>query len=396
MTAPPRFHTGLVGALLCCSVIAGACAEFELPAEPPTDPFHAVGTAHPPSGVVETDAAGRTLTLWPFTGTALDGVASDPINLVFIGDADPRNVRAALMSLPGARPGPFASFDCRWTDAMGGAQTAFSADGGWEGSVVQLECGDYRTIRFHVRLFRAGDRTVGNAHLDVLIPDTPFHQVLSWELARQFVVAEFVRTGLLAAAPSETGRLYGPDHRSIPQALFNALPPELRALVTGSPALAPGDVPLATSGRASVLAVGGTAPATPTLTTQELELRFGRVIPAPICNPSGQRLVLVTGPIRQRLEVRIDDAGVLSSQYRADGDLMVADFDPMTGAIGVADPASTRDHAHAHVHDRIASMAFSQTRHLRRAGAADQRSQLDLLLGPNGLNRFSATERCGD
>ena len=41
--------------------------------------------------------------------------------------------------------------------------------GGWVGSAVQLECGDYRVLRFHMRLFQAGDYTIGNTHLDLLV-----------------------------------------------------------------------------------------------------------------------------------------------------------------------------------------------------------------------------------
>lgn len=67
-------------------------------------------------------------------------------------------------------------------------QTAYDARAGWVGSAIQLQCGDYGPIRFHLRLFEAGDYTLANVHFELLIPNTTEHQVLSVELAEQLVV----------------------------------------------------------------------------------------------------------------------------------------------------------------------------------------------------------------
>ena len=58
----------------------------------------------PPTGLVPIDVGGGgTATIWPYTGESLNGVPSDPINLVFLGKADPVRIRAALLALDGDR-----------------------------------------------------------------------------------------------------------------------------------------------------------------------------------------------------------------------------------------------------------------------------------------------------
>ena len=95
---------------------------------------------------------------------------------------------------------PWQPFDCTWEDAIGGHQGAYARETGWSGSAIQLQCGDYEGLRFHLRLFRAGERTIVNAHFETIIPATTEHQVLSWELAEQFAVGDLGRTGVLSAS----------------------------------------------------------------------------------------------------------------------------------------------------------------------------------------------------
>lgn len=66
-----------------------------------------------------------------------------------------------------------------WSDAIGSQQATFTDQVGWTASVIQLECGSYVPFRFHVRLFKAGEWTVGNAHVDVLISGTEHREVIS-------------------------------------------------------------------------------------------------------------------------------------------------------------------------------------------------------------------------
>jgi len=113
----------------------------------------------PPPGLVPVAEAG---TFWPYTGEDYSGTRIDPINLIFLGDADPRLIRQTLLGLDGDRSNsPLAAFDCTWKDAIGRPQTGYSEEEGWQGSAIQLECGEYSTLRAHIRLFRQGNYTLG-------------------------------------------------------------------------------------------------------------------------------------------------------------------------------------------------------------------------------------------
>ena len=54
----------------------------------------------PPTDLVSVPEAG---VFWPYTGRDYSGSPTDPINLVFLGDADPRLIRQALLALDGNR-----------------------------------------------------------------------------------------------------------------------------------------------------------------------------------------------------------------------------------------------------------------------------------------------------
>src|SRR6185503_18651841 len=115
-------------------------------------------------------------------------------------------------------------------------------------SVVQLQCGTYGPIRFHIRLFPQGEWTIANAHFELLIPGTADHQVLSWELGEKLVVADFARSGLLGAAPAQLAGLNpAPGYRSIPAVIYNGMPAQLKQII-GGPAQTSTDVPIGTDG----------------------------------------------------------------------------------------------------------------------------------------------------
>src|SRR5690348_11408637 len=74
-------------------------------------------SAPAPAPLVTVPLPGRTLTLSPFTGFGF-GAESDPVNLIWIGRADPRALRADLLALDGDRtalgfPNVFP-FNCTW------------------------------------------------------------------------------------------------------------------------------------------------------------------------------------------------------------------------------------------------------------------------------------------
>src|SRR4051812_20162098 len=56
-----------------------------------------------PVGLQTVTAGSDHIMFWPFTGSDLGSSASDPINLIFRGKADPRALRAALLRLDGNR-----------------------------------------------------------------------------------------------------------------------------------------------------------------------------------------------------------------------------------------------------------------------------------------------------
>ena len=173
-------------------------------------------------------------TFWPYTGTDCSASPKDPINLVFVGEADPRLIRQALLALDGNRaaiglPNAFP-FNCTWADAIGSPQTGYSEDVGWQGSALQLQCGDDASARVHLCLFRHGAYTLGAAHFDVLIPGTTSHEALSWEFPQSFVTSDLMRSGLLVADPEAAPFITpAPTYRTIRWQVFNGVPASSRS-----------------------------------------------------------------------------------------------------------------------------------------------------------------------
>src|SRR5678816_3704277 len=63
-----------------------------------------------PTGLVTIQHGDGDATMWPYTSTGFSTSAQDPVNLIFTGAADPRQIRATLLGLSGSgRPGPLAS-----------------------------------------------------------------------------------------------------------------------------------------------------------------------------------------------------------------------------------------------------------------------------------------------
>jgi hypothetical protein len=353
----------------------------------------AMAGAPAPSPLVWVTLDGTPREIWPFTGTRLSDPVQDPINLIFLGEADPRNVRNALMSLNGSRMGPFAPFACTWRDAIGGIQTAYTTDGGWSGSVIQLECGDYDPFRFHIRIFPAGSFSVANAHVDVLITGTTDHQVLSWELGEQLVAYDLVRSGF-AGTPQQTGKINPwPIFKTIPPIIYNSLPVGLRALTGGPlpPATAIGPVGIPNSGNATIVPLAA-APAAAG-TSQDISVPFAQSIPKPFCN-AGNEWVRVDGTVRLSQRVAVSAAGVLTSQTVAEGDLEVRSIDPTTGALGPAVPARVRDHYHTSAHDHSWRVESARKQQLTPVEGPIQQLIQQLTVGSTGGNRFRLDERC--
>ena len=305
--------------------------------------------ANPPAGLVSLTVAGASHSIWPYTGVDFSGTPQDPINLVIAGKSDPRLVRAALLALNGDRtafgmPNVFP-FNCTWSDAIGDLQTGYNATAGWTGSAIQLACGGFGPVRFHIRLFEAGVLTLGNVHFEVLIPGTTEHQVLSWELAEQLVLVDFVRSGLLGAAPGSSGIINAaPSFREIADQIYNALPNDLKLTIGGPTGPVSSPVPIATDGQASVFQLEGEISPAPGSSTQMFVVEWGQVIPRPFCAEGPEDFVLVEGPVNLRKTVEVLTSGELQSEFVASGQLRLTPIDPQTGSpIGVQYRANVED-----------------------------------------------------
>lgn len=288
----------------------------------------------PTAPLVTIPAGSGTATILPYLTDDLV-TSQDPVNLVISGEADPRAVRDALLGLDGARGAPFPPvfpFTCTWSDAIGGLMAGYGETAGWEGAAVQLQCGAYGPIRFHLRLVKLGAVTIGNAHFEVLIPGTTDHQVLSWELAEQLVTYDLARTGLLGAAPAATATITAaPAHRAIPPVIYNGLPSDLRFLIGGPVGDVAADVGIANDGQATSLVLAGRAPAVAPRTTQRMTIQFSQVVPKPFCSQGPFDYLMVQGPVVLEQDVETLSGGELVQRFRADGSLLATPIDPTTG-----------------------------------------------------------------
>ncbi len=339
-------------------------------------------------------------TFWPYTGVDFSGVPQDPLNLVFAGEAASLNLRALLLSLDGDRtaygfPDEYP-FNCTWQDAIGGVQAAYGTSAGWVGSAIQLECGTYEPVRFHVRFFDLGDVTLGNAHMEILIEGTSDHQVISWEHGEQLLLADFVRSGLLGALPSSSGPINDVPFKAIPAIIYNGMPAGLRLLVSGSPDLTETDVPIPTDGQATVLTVAGTVTPESEIARQEFVIEFGQVIPKPFCAAGPYDYLYVSGPVNLRQQVVVTPSGNYLSQFHAVGRLELVPFDPINQVpIGEPYTAQVNEHHKGIVTDNVTlATQFMLQIEIPPKGPFHGSLRSTLNVGPGGASHSSFTVRC--
>lgn len=393
-----------VGALLLVGLLA-ACNDA---AAPPGDPVLQSHPADfpPPSPLVA--VAGESV--WPYTGSDFTGTSVDPINLVFTGWTDPRDLRAALLMLDGDRSGfagtpfePFAAFNCTWKDAMGNAQTGYGAASGWVGSAIQLECGDFGPVRVHLRFFDIGDVTLGGAHFEVLVPGTTDHQVVSWEFAEGLVVADFYRTGIGGPVGSSGPINDSPTYRSIPGVIYNGLPDELKSLILASGGIldpGTGDVGIGTDGAATIVSLGAAVDGMPEIARQRLVIEFDQVIPKPFCASSPYDYLYVNGPVTLRQHVVVTASGNYHSQFHAVGML---DLQPLTVDLSTGDLVPSGEPYRAHVNEHVkgiltdrVSLAsqFVLRAEIPRKGPFRGSLQTTLNVAPGNGSYHNLTIRC--
>lgn len=333
---------------------------------------------------------GASLTLWPFTGRAPSLLApADPMNLLFIGDNDPRAIRAALLFAAGSRPG--LPFDCTWSDAIGDVQTAFTESGGWTANAIQLQCGDYGPLRFHLRLWDVGDWSLGGAHLEVLIPGTTEHEILNWELPELLVANDLGAVGVLQNL-AVSGPIFPSPYRALRRAVYDGLPVPLQQLIAGWPGIVPpvGDVPLLTDERATILDLAGTVAADQGVARQRLNIQFDQVIPTPFCDST---LVQVKGPVRLDQTVVFTKSGNFVSHFHALGHFDVAPIDPQTGALGEPFRALVNQHAKGVITDAITLVtSFQIFAELPKPGR--EQLMVNLRVGPHGALAYDFAAIC--
>lgn len=338
---------------------------------------------------------------WPYTGSEFSGTGQDPINLIFTGVSDPRRIRALLLSLGGDRTAlgmPDAyPFNCTWSDAIGDLQTGYSEAGGWTGSAVQLQCGDYGPVRFHLRLFAAGGATIANAHFELLISGTADHQVLSWELAERLVTGDLVRSGRLGAAtpPSATAAINPAPFREIPAIIYDGLPLELRGAIGGPLADVTAAVPIGTDGKATVLHVASAPAITPGLATQDFTLAYHQAIPKPFCAAPGE-LVFVDGPVHLVKRVVVDAGGALASSFDAAGELTVLPLGAGGEPAGEPYRAVVAEHQETAASDGRSLVRGLVQRTLFLSGDTPSRLIVRLAVGPEGQADYRPDVRCAD
>nr|NIP57017.1 hypothetical protein [Gemmatimonadota bacterium]NIR77411.1 hypothetical protein [Gemmatimonadota bacterium]NIT88675.1 hypothetical protein [Gemmatimonadota bacterium]NIU32490.1 hypothetical protein [Gemmatimonadota bacterium]NIU34785.1 hypothetical protein [Gemmatimonadota bacterium] len=313
-----RIRTASRAVALAVAVLVAAACDG---ADAPTEPSEEIRAPTPRSAVIPSDGelatvthGPTTLTFWPWTGRGPDTDAiTDPINLIFAGDAGPRAIRAALTALDGNRPAPFPPafpFDCAWKDAMARPQASYGEEEGWTGSAVQLECGEYDPIRFHLRLFDVGEWTVANAHLDLLIPGTSEHQVIAWEAAEKLVAFDIMRTGLLDEGPAVTEPINAaPSWRAIPAPIYDGIPAALKAFIGGPPASGGNPVEIGTDGRATLLTLAGSAPPPAARVSRGLTVPFDQIVPRPVCSTAPGDFVHLEGSVELTLSVGVSRSG---------------------------------------------------------------------------------------
>ena len=384
---------------------SGACDERPTTAPAAASPKPSVARvgAPAPSPLVPVALPGQTLQLWPFSGFGF-GQASDPVSLIWIGDSDPRALRAALLLLDGDRtafgfPSAFP-FNCTWHDEPEvQPEVAYTTASGWVGSPIELECGTYDQARLHLRFFDVGGATVGGAPFEVYIPGTLEHQTISWELAEQMVVVDFLRSGLLdPSLPLFTTDQINPSpFGTIPAVIYNGVPVGLRQAIGGPLGDVTDAVPIPNDGHATVLNLSASVGGQPLVAHRQFVEPFDQVIPQPFCGPGPDAFLYVNGPVTLDQQVVFTPSGNYLSHFHAVGHLDVTPVDPGTGQpIGATYKAIVLEDHKGILTDAVTLETFVTLRiTLPPSAAFHGRLEFAFAVGPAGVTRETASVRCG-
>lgn len=399
--SPRHINRALVAVALAST--ATSCIDGPVEVESDIHPRPTVAAADPIlnlTDLVSVQVGGSSLEFWPYTGrTPTIGDASDPINLVLGGGADPRIIRARLMFLDGDRsafnmPDIFP-FNCTWEDAIGGVQSTFANGHGWSGSAVQLQCGDYDPARLHLRFFGFGDVMVANSHFDLRIPGTTDHDVISWELAEQIAWVDLLRLG---GVPGVTDVINeAPTYRQIFGPLFAGLPPDLKGLLLATNSIT-ADGRLVNDGIAQtvVLPAVDLGAGAAQIARQQVQIDFDQVIPRPFCDESGTDFLYVTGPVTLTQQVVYVRGKNFHSHYHAKGKLDVVQVDPTNGAyLSEVYRAKVNQHGTSVLTDEVSMVSDVQFQaEIRPGGGERGHLTLKMRMGPRGAGDVSGSASC--
>ncbi len=404
--------------VFCLMPLLAGCSDERNPVIPGTSGGPAGGEAEgvartqdggtPPPNLVTVALGQESVTFWPYTGSSFDGTPVDPVNLIFAGEADPVQIRSALLALDGDRsaygfPPGFFPFDQRWTDAIGGnVQTNYEVNAGWDGSVVQLTLGVYGPLRVHLRLFRTADPfaaggiwTVGAAHFELQIPGTTEHQVLSWEWAQNVVMIDMIRSGLIDpnVIPSQPITEV-PSWRTIPAVIFNQIPPELRGALGYPTGDIDYDFPIPNDGSASIMHVLNPATLISGATDQSARVDFGQLIPKPICAQGPYDYVYVTGPVDFTTHVDVSAPAQYRYTARYSGELQITPWD-IVHNVPAGDPYTARvsGRQNGRTQGGDAFVLSEDTRLAHESGGAEIVISY-LKAATHGLDTYHVMEHC--
>lgn len=384
---------------------AGACDDrpTTAPAATSTKLSATSASAPVPSPLVPVVLPGQTLQLWPFSGFGF-GQPSDPLSLIWIGNADPRALRAALELLDGNRtafgfPDAFP-FNCTWHDEPEvQPEVAYTSGSGWVGSPIELECGTYDQARLHLRFFDVGGATVGGAPFEVYVPGTLEHQTISWELAEQMVVVDFLRSGLLdPSLPLFTTDQINPSpFGTIPPVIYNGVPVGLRQAIGGPLGDVTDPVPIANDGHATVVNLSASVGGQPLVAHRRFVEPFDQVIPQPFCGPGPDAFLYVKGPVTLDQQVVFTPSGNYLSHFHAVGHLEVTPVDPTTGQpIGSTYSALVLEDHKGILMDAVSLSTFVTLRiTLPPSAPFHGRLEMAFAVGPGGITRETTSMRCG-
>jgi len=362
-----------------------------------------------PSPLVDIEWQSESMTCWPYTGQNFTGAPQDPINVIFVGNVDAVEIRAALMSLDGDRTGyippelqAIPVFNETWSDALGNAQTGYAEGDEWMGAVVQLQLGPYAPLRFHLRLLECsepfgtdGRWTLANAHFDMLVGVTTEHQVISWELAEYIVAVDMVRSGLLDPAslpvPSQTDVInQEPSFREVPAPVYAGIPQWLKDLCGLSTPAIPND------GKAMILQVAGSVPVEPGTAFSSFSMPYAQIVPKPFCSAGPLDFISLDGYLDLTKTVVVDEFGGYEYSSIVSGHLLATPMDVLQNPPASSGPsfkAIVSDQQTGILNAELSRVTFDQKRLGPRKGGVDKLMVM-LKVSSEAENLYKVRTQC--